>query len=226
MASRKEEKERRRQERLAQERALEQEARRRRVFGIAAAAVLVAAALVVVVVVVASGGGSSSGGSGEKDLPPAVDPPAQKISSLPEAAKAANCKLSNPPIEGRQHVLGKVKYGTNPPTSGNHNPLPANDGAYGKAPGITHLVHALEHGRVEYQFDPSIGKRRIGQLRGLFDEDPYHAILTPNNTKMPYEVAGVAWGHLLGCKRISNQTFDALRAFKVRYQDKGPEFVQ
>lgn len=226
MSSRKEEKERRRQERLEQEQLLAQQGRRRRLYGIVAASVLAGATLVVIAVVVAAGGGDSGGnGTSESKLPPAVDPPAQKIDGLPEAAKAADCRLSNPPIEGRQHVEETPKYGTNPPTSGNHNPQPAADGAYSKAPPITQLVHALEHGRVEYQFDPSIGKRRIGQLRGLYDEDPYHAILTPNTTRMPFEMAAVAWGHFAGCKKFSNASFDALRAFKTRYQDKGPEFV-
>jgi hypothetical protein len=233
MASRKEEKERRRQERLAQERAAAEQARRRRTYGIFAGGVLVVATLVVVVVLVAVGGGSDrddgSGGQGsEAGLPEAVDPPPQRVRDLVQAAKAAGCKLSNPPIEGRTHVGGdvQVKYKTNPPTSGNHDPLPARDGAYGKAPAIKHLVHTLEHGRIEYQFQPSIPERRIAQLKGLFDEDPYHVVLTPNPTKMTYRVAAVAWGHLAGCKRITDETFDVLRSFKERYRDKGPEFVQ
>jgi hypothetical protein len=86
-------------------------------------------------------------------------------------------------------------------------------------------VHSLEHGRVVYQYDPSIPRRRIQQLKGLFDQDPYHTIFTPNNTKMTYQVAATAWGHLAGCKRISDECFDVLRAFRDRYLDKGPEFV-
>jgi hypothetical protein len=233
MASRKEEKERRRQERLAQERAATEAAQRRRTYGIFAGGVLVVATAVVVVILVAVGGGSDGGDGGsnglgsEEGLPEAVDPPPQKIRDLTEAAKAANCKLSNPSIEGSTHVQGgvKVKYKTNPPASGNHDPTPANDGAYGKAPGIKHLVHSLEHGRIEYQFNPSIPKRRIAQLRGLFDQDPYHVILTPNPTKMPYRVVATAWGHIAGCKRITDESFDVLRTFKERYRDKGPEFV-
>jgi hypothetical protein len=232
MASRKEEKERRRQERLAQERAAAEAAQRRRTYGIFAGGVLVVATAVVVVILVAVGGGSdgdggSNGLGSEEGLPEAVDPPPQKIRDLAQAAKAADCRLSNPAIEGSTHVQGgvRVKYKTNPPASGNHDPIPANDGAYGKAPGIKHLVHALEHGRIEFQFDPSLPKRRIAQLRGLFDQDPYHVILTPNPTKMTYRVAATAWGHVAGCRRITDETFDVLRTFKERYRDKGPEFV-
>jgi hypothetical protein len=42
---------------------------------------------------------------------------------------------------------------------------------------------------------------------------------------MDYQVAATAWGHLIGCKRISDETFDALRAFRDRYRDQGPEQV-
>ena len=42
---------------------------------------------------------------------------------------------------------------------------------------------------------------------------------------MPYEVAATAWGHLLGCPKMNDEVFDALRAFRKDYVDKGPEKV-
>jgi hypothetical protein len=42
---------------------------------------------------------------------------------------------------------------------------------------------------------------------------------------MPFQVAATAWGHLAGCKRFTDKTFDVLRAFRERYLDKGPELV-
>jgi hypothetical protein len=141
------------------------------------------------------------------------------------AAAAADCVLRNPAIEGRTHTTEKVEYKTNPPTSGNHDPVPSTDGTYGKAPGTQNLVHSLEHGRIIIQWAPSVPRRRLAQLKGLFDEDPYHLILTPNTTKMPYDVAITAWGHLAGCKRFTDEAFDVFRAFKTRYVDKAPEFV-
>jgi hypothetical protein len=225
MASRKDEKERRRQERLAQERALHEQARRRRLYTFVVGGGLVLAALVAVVVVVAAGGGGGGGGGDTLNVK-AVDPPPQRQTDLVKAAQAANCKLLNPPIEGRTHTTKKVTYKTNPPSSGNHNPIPAADGAYGTAPPTEKLVHELEHGRIIFQYDPKkVPARRIGQLKGLFDEDPYHLVVTPNATNMPYAVAATAWGHIAGCKRFTDETFDVLRAFRERYQDKGPEFV-
>jgi hypothetical protein len=224
MASRKEEKERRRQERLEQEQRLHAEERRRRLYAIVGGGALALAAIVAIVVVVAAGGG----GGGEKASSlsvPKVEAPPEQTSNLIAAAKAAGCVLKNPPIEGRTHVTTPVKYGTNPPSSGNHYPVPEPDGEYGTAPPVTHLVHDLEHGRIIIQWAPSVSQRRIGQLRSLFDEDPYHLILTPNTTKMPYKVAATAWGHIAGCKKFTDKTFDVFRAFKTRYVDKGPEFV-
>jgi Protein of unknown function (DUF3105) len=227
MASRKEEKERRRQERLAWEHEQEQQARRRRLYSIGAGGVLVVAAAAAIIIAVAAGGGGGDGNGGggqELDIA-AADPPAQELTDLAAAAKAASCKLSNPVIEGSNHTTKPVKYKTNPPSSGDHDPVPADDGAYGKSPGIAHLVHSLEHGRIEVQFDPSLSKNRLAQLKGLFDQDPYHMILVPNTTDMPFAVAAVAWGHIAGCKRVTDATFDVLRAFTQRYRDKGPEFV-
>jgi len=53
----------------------------------------------------------------------------------------------------------------------------------------------------------------------------YHILLFENATKMPYEIAATAWGHLLGCPKMNDQVFDALRAFRKNYVDKGPEIV-
>ena len=42
---------------------------------------------------------------------------------------------------------------------------------------------------------------------------------------MRYDVAATAWGHVLGRTEVTDRTFDALRAFRDRYRDKGPENV-
>ena len=225
MVSRKEEKEQRRRERLEKERALEQQSRQRRLYTIVAGGVLSIAAVAAIVIAVAAGGGGggAAGGTGLKVR--ATDPPTPKQTDLVKAASIAGCKLFNPPIEGRLHTLKPVHYKTNPPSSGNHNPIPTPDGAYGTAPVIYHLVHSLEHGRIEIQFRPSLSQKWVAELKGLFDQDSYHMILTPNPTKMPYQLAAVAWGHIAGCKRISDASFDVIRDFTTRYRDKGPEFI-
>jgi Protein of unknown function (DUF3105) len=226
MASRREEKEQRRQERLARERAQLEDARKRRLYSIVAGSVLALGAIIAVVMAVAAGGGG--GGANDsalgfsKKANPSATPPPEKIADLPAAAKAAGCRLANPPIEGRTHVTGKVKYKTNPPTSGNHYPIPQDDGVYTKTPPFTHLVHTLEHGRIEMQYKPGIGPKRLAQLGGLYNEDLSYTLLFPN-AKMPYEIAVTAWGHLAGCKKVTDESFDVIRDFKRRYLGAAPE---
>lgn len=226
MASRREEKEQRRQERLARERAQLEETRKRRLYSIVAGAVLAVGAVVAIIVAVSAGGGGSSADSsayGFSTKPKSsAAPPPPTIADLAPAAKAAGCKLENPSIEGHTHVTGNVKYHTNPPTSGNHYPIPQPDGVYTQTPPLTHLVHTLEHGRVEIQYKPTIGPKRIAQLGGLYNEDPTYTLLLPN-AHMPYEVAVTAWGHLAGCKKITDGSFDVIRAFKKRYVGAAPE---
>ena len=237
MSSRREEKEQRRAERLEREAREREAARKRRLYSIIVGGILGAAAIAAVAVAVTTGGGDGgSGGSaggvptGQASFEGGTDPPPQVETDLVKAARAADCRLSNPVIEGRTHVPNdtKVEYKTDPPTSGNHNPQPAGDGVYNEpvsATDLRHFVHTLEHGRIEMQYDPSLPRRDIARLGGLYNEDPYHMVLFPNR-RMPYQVAATAWGHLIGCERVSDETFDALRAFRDRYRDQGPEQVQ
>ena len=40
---------------------------------------------------------------------------------------------------------------------------------------------------------------------------------------MPCEVAATAWGQGVLCPKVNDQIYDALRAFRDQYRDKGPE---
>jgi hypothetical protein len=233
MASREEEKRKRREERMAAEKAAQSSANRQRQLQFLLGAVLVIA-IIVGVVVAASGGGSknnpapaksSAAASKASAIPPASNP------DLTSAAKAAGCVLLNPPEQGRSHVNTAVHYKSNPPTSGNHNPVPALDGIYspGQEPTPEHFVHTLEHGRIEVQYRPGTPKAFESKLETLVSEPlngkaAYKVLLFENNTHMPYAVAATAWGHLIGCKTVKQpQIFDALRDFRVKYVDQGPE---
>lgn len=222
MASKRGEKEALRRERLARQQAADSAARRRRRLGMVAATVLVVAAVIAVLAVVAAGGGDG-GSAGQASLYPKESIPAPHKVGLAEAAQAAGCVVKDPKDEGNTHVTGPVTYHTNPPTSGPHNPTPAGDGVYTTAPQKENYVHTLEHGRIELQFRPGAPAKLRGQLKALFDEDPYHMLLMPNNTSMPYVVAATAWTHLIGCKSVNDKTWDALRAFRDAYRDQAPE---
>jgi hypothetical protein len=233
VSSRAQEKEARRQERLAREAEEKRRAERNRRLQIVGGVILgVAVIAAIVIAVVASSGGSDdskpkSSGKANPEVK-AVPLPPRKTTDLFAAAKAAGCVVRTFPNEGRQHITGKGTYRTNPPTSGNHNPVPAEDGDYSgqQTPAPENYVHTLEHGRIEFQYAPGTPAKVIGQLRTLFAEQgSYHDLLFQNNTNMPYQVAATAWTHLIGCKQVNDKIWDALRAFRLRYTDQAPEQI-
>jgi hypothetical protein len=243
MASRKQQKEEARQRRLAEEQARrEREQRMRRMqmgLGGLLAIIIVAA---VVVVIVSSSGGSKLAGTGNPVKVAdtnGVKLPPLKVSDLNTAIKAAGCVTLDTPDSiartdaNRTHVnVGtKVPYATNPPSFGPHYPVPASDGVYppAKTPAAGYVVHALEHGRIEYQYSPSLPAADVKQLEALYNEGDgkwapkQMLLLFQNQTKMPYAVAATAWGHVLGCKAWSPGVIDAFRDFRLTYTNLGPE---
>jgi len=211
MASRAEEKERRRQERLAQEEAERNAAARTRRLQLAGGALLGVAAVVAVVIAVAAGGGGGSSNGG---------------------AEAAGCTFASFPSEGRTHTDGKVNNKTNPPTSGNHNPTPAQDGIYraGNTPPKENFVHTLEHGRIEFQYKPGAPAASIARLRALAEEPlngtaGYHTLFFENNTNMPAEFAATAWTKSITCPTLTTAAVGAMREFRAAFTDKGPELI-
>lgn len=219
MSSRQEEKEQRKREREARERAAAQAAKRKRrvqiIGGVVAAAVIVGAVLVI-----------AGAGSDKK----------RDSRALTTAAGRAGCVVRSFPDAGATHVattLAPADFKTNPPTSGNHNPNPAQDGVYapGNEPEIGNWVHTLEHGRILFQYKAGTPPGRIAQLQALFNEPVlssaggYHTVLMQSNSKMPFAVAGVSWRHFVGCTRFTDQSIAVLRAFRNVYVDTGPEKI-
>ena len=234
MSSRAEEKERRKAERLRQEQEAASREKRRRIIQISAASV-VAVAVIVAAIIATSGGDGGDAGSTAAATPGAVALPAKGTDDLEEAAKAAGCKLGRFSDEGQTHVpeTTRLKYKTNPPTSGDHFQTAAQDGVYipGNPAPTGNWVHSLEHGRVLFQYRKGTPQRRIGQLETLFNEPydgggaGYHTLLLENTTQMPFAVAGVAWRRYVACTTFTDRTFDALRAFREQAVDKAPEQV-
>ena len=239
MASRKEQKEKLRIEREKREAEARAAERRKQLIGYGAGGALALVAVIVVAVLLLSGGGSSEGKlEGNSDvLPEGGSVPEQRITDLPQAAKAAECDLDSVRAKSRDHTADlaeRVAYDSSPPTSGRHFQNPAQDGAYTEAPDPKELVHSLEHGRVVIWFKSNLPREQRANLRSLFEEDDYQMLITPDPTRMKYAVAATAWnsdpaplgtGRLLGCPRITNATYDALRAFRDEHRGNGPEPV-
>ena len=216
MASRQEEKERRRRERQEAEQAAAKSASRKRTLQIGGAVVLVVAVIVVIGIVALAGGGSSSADT----------------SNLAADATAAGCTFKTFKSEGRNHTTGKVTYKTNPPTSGNHNPTPAQDGLYapGNEPNPENYVHSLEHGRIEFEYKKGTPQAQVAQLQKLAEEPlngsaGYHVLMFQNNTNMTSQFALTAWTKSLTCDELTPKSIAVMRAFRKAFTDKGPEFI-
>jgi Protein of unknown function (DUF3105) len=235
VASRQEEKERRRQERLERERKeAAAAARRKRLQLVGGGLLAIAAVAAVVVAIIAASGGDDEreAAAPSSDAAAAVKLPEQATSDMQQAAKAAGCTLTNPEFEGQQHEDKDFKasdYATNPPTSGNHTPDWYDDGVYepGTTPSLGMLVHTLEHGRIDVQYKPGTPKADVAKLEALLNEqnEGYHMLLFENTTGMKAQVAATAWTHSLTCPEMNDKVFDAIRTFRARYIDKGPETV-
>jgi hypothetical protein len=237
VAHRREQKEALRRERERREREARQANARKRLVGFGAAVVLVAATVVVLVLAAAGGDNGSGDASAAQLLPDGGSVPEQKAFEVAAAAKAAGCELTSSKGSGvATHTTSldeKIKYKTNPPASGRHYEIPAEDGAYGEAPPDEALVHTLEHGRVVVWFKPGLPEQQRADLKALFDEDTYQMVLVPRRD-MPYDVAASAWnrdplpggtGRLLTCDQMNAEAFDAIRAFRDEHRSNGPEPV-
>jgi hypothetical protein len=236
VSSRQEEKERRRREREEREAAEAGKAAGKRRLQLAAGGVLGLVAIGVVVAAIAASGGGDDSKADSGSAYGTASIPARKTTNFNQAVTASGCEFKSYPSEGRTHLPSDTavndKYKTNPPTSGNHRPTAAQDGVYaaGNSPAKENYVHTLEHGRIELQYSPKASKTVRDQMNALFNEKNkgvagYHMVLFENNTEMPYEVAATAWTHIIGCKTVNDKTWDALRAFRDRFVDKGPELI-
>ncbi|MET0749609.1 MAG: DUF3105 domain-containing protein [Solirubrobacterales bacterium] len=244
--SAKSERERRREQRLAAEKAAAASDRRRLILGYAVAGALTLAVVVGLVIVFTSGGDSTNQVGGE-EIPEAAHiqvnsgflhettpdgregtpPPPLHQGDLQAAAREAGCKLDlDLEDEGSTHITKESEipdYGTNPPTSGNHNPQQLADGAYSVMPEPWYFVHSLEHGRIEIQYSPDLPEQDQLALKGVFDEAPDGVLLFPND-EMPYEVAVTAWTQMMTCDKYEGAaTLDAIRDFRDTYIGLGPE---
>jgi hypothetical protein len=248
VASRKEEKERLRQQRLAAERAAASTGQKRLIAGYVFAGIITLAVLAGLVAVIASGGGDggvdacgnahikNSGGTFrglEPDCREGTSPPPIKVADLKLSAEQADCQLKlDLSDEGNTHVPNStpVEYKTVPPTSGNHNPVPIDDGAYttpitsdtSQPTNIRNEVHAMEHGRIEIHYKPSLPEDQQLALKGVFDDDPDGMLLYPD-PDMPYDVAVTAWTNEAVCPHYNEGVLDVIRNFRDTYRGNGPE---
>jgi Protein of unknown function (DUF3105) len=235
VSHRRDQKEALRREREAREQEARAAEQRKKMVGYGAAAAIAIIAVAVGILLLAGGNDAGSGpGNAGNVFPDGGSFPEQKVFDIGPAAKAAGCQLQTKKGTARGHTTSlsdRVKYSTNPPTTGRHYEIPAQDGIYGKAPQDEQLVHNMEHGRVIIWVKPSLPAKQRADIRAMVEDDPYQMVLVPRRN-MPYAVAATAWdadpapngtGELLLCNDVNDKTFDALQAFRDEHRSQGPE---
>lgn len=130
------------------------------------------------------------------------------------------------PFEGQAHVAQgtTTTYNTNPPTSGNHWPIPLRDGIYDKEKPDEAIVHSMEHGRVIVSYKPSLP---VSVIKALKDIAGQNAVIIVPRSKNETDIALAAWTRLDTFNLNPQGTFDEKRVkdFIRRYKNKGPENV-
>ena len=131
------------------------------------------------------------------------------------------------PHEGGTHVQEgtQVLYQSNPPTSGNHWPVPLRDGIYDEEKPDGAVIHSLEHGRVWITYKPDIGQDAIAALQDAV-KGQFGTITGPRETNET-DIALAAWTRLDTFNLREDGTLDVkrVREFIQRYRNKGPEYV-
>jgi hypothetical protein len=237
MSHRREQKEALRRERELREQQARAAKQRKRMVGYGAGGAIAILAVAVVILLATGGDDAGSGpGNAGNVFPGGGNVPEQKLFDVGPAAKAAGCELQTKKATSREHTTSldeRVKYNTNPPTTGKHYQIPAQDGIYGQAPQDEALVHTMEHGRVIIWVKPSLPEQQRADIRALVEDDSYQMVLVPRRN-MPYAVAATAWnaepapngtGRLMGCNEVNDKTLDALAAFRDENRSQGPEPV-
>jgi len=149
----------------------------------------------------------------------------RKKADLAAAARQGGCtsvkSFSN---EGQNHVTppAKVDYKTNPPTSGNHYPSPANTGFPSPTPPDEALVHNMEHGHVIFWFKPDLDPALLTQLQDIVKKDPTRLILVPRDN-MDAKLVFTAWRHMQSCPTPTTATAIVAEKFADVYKKHGAE---
>ncbi|CNF85435.1 Protein of uncharacterised function (DUF3105) [Mycobacterium tuberculosis] len=120
---------------------------------------------------------------------------------------------------GRDHTTGTVRYETDPPMGGDHNPVWQNcDGRVYDAPlRNENAVHSLEHGAVWITYRPGLAADQLALLKDKVAGTDYTMLSPYPSQDAPIKLT--AWGHQLTPDSASDLRVDEfLRGFV-----KGPQ---
>jgi hypothetical protein len=125
--------------------------------------------------------------------------------------------------EGRGHVAPgqNVRYLSDPPTTGIHDPTWVDPGVYDTLEPRTKLVHSLEHGMVVVYYDaPASGVFETIESWASLYGGLWSGIVVVPKPGLGEAVVLTAWNKML---RLDSFDADAAAAFIDRYRGRGPE---
>lgn len=138
-------------------------------------------------------------------------------------APAGPCQTDTASDPGSGHVQDPT-YAVNPPSGGDHEPVPAPSGIYGGSgpvPRDGQLVHSLEHGYVVVWYRSGLTAADITTLANTVAPFSRDVLLVPR-TALPVRVAATAWHQRLLCDDVDSAK---LADFIDTYRNKGPERI-
>jgi hypothetical protein len=148
--------------------------------------------------------------------------------ALPPPSPGVTLPGTTFPNLGQKHVpeSQRVKYNSNPPTSGPHYERPAAWGIYDRPPLDERLVHNLEHGGIIISYNPDRLKgEELAQIKTLAKEltatNP-RIVVTPRKN-LDTAIVLTAWGYLQKLDRFDSQK---IKAFYDAHIARSPECQQ
>jgi hypothetical protein len=126
--------------------------------------------------------------------------------------------------QGRDHIPAAQRhpaYNSNPPTSGWHDPSPANWGTYRTEIPDEVLIHNLEHGGIWISYKDPSDSALVEKLEALAERYKSKVIVTPR-PKNDSPIAVAAWTRLMKLDAYDERK---IVDFINTYKNKGPEQV-
>ena len=158
--------------------------------------------------------GCSSGDSAPAaSQSPSSSAPANSFAAAPEGVTGVLAV----PVDGAEHVRGKVDYPTAPPAGGDHNTAWQNCGFYSSSVTNENAVHSLEHGAVWITYRADIDSKTRDTLVQLARTST-HLLITRFDAN-PTPVVLTAWARQL---RLDSYDADRVASFIERLRPDRP----
>jgi hypothetical protein len=139
---------------------------------------------------------------------------------LNSALKAGGCTVKTFPSakgEASQHLdpndpkaRANVKWDSDPPTHGTHDPVPALWGVYDTEVDQAKLIHNMEHAGIVIQYGPKVPSADVSQLLSDVQKDFQWTVVAPY-AKLGDKITFEYWGHLTTCTSYQKPVLTDLR---------------